>query len=142
MNYLEKGTNKILKAAETRTEKTFGETYEETAPAITGYTIEGSGKQDVVLDAHGKQIIFFYTENEDVIVNYLSESLTKGTVTLDTESIAPATGAPKGSEAKPADGYVFTHWTNSNGDTVATGEDNKHYTPVKNAATEVFEAEL
>ena len=141
VNYLEKGTNKILKAAETRTEKTFGETYEETAPAITGYTIEGSGKQDVVLDAYGKQIIFFYTENEDVIVNYLSESLTKGTVTLDTESIAPATGAPKGSEAKPADGYVFTHWTNSNGDTVATGEDNKHYTPVKNAATEVFEAD-
>ncbi len=108
VNYLEKDTNKILKAADTRTGKTFGVTYEEIAPAITGYTVEGTGKQNIVLDAYNKEIIFFYTENEDVIVNYQSEDLTKGTVTLDTESIAPATGAPGGSEAKPADGYVFT----------------------------------
>ena len=96
---------------------------------------------DVTKIDNGATIVVSYKENEDITVNYQSEDLTKGTVTLDTESIAPATGAPKGSEAKPADGYVFTHWTNSNGYTVATGEDNKHYTPVKNAATEVFEAD-
>ena len=80
-------------------------------------------------------------ENEGVTINYSSEDPTKGTVTLDAESVAPATGAPKGSEAKPADGYVFTHWTNANGDTVASGEENRHYTPVKNAQSKVFEAD-
>ncbi|MBS6953752.1 MAG: doubled motif LPXTG anchor domain-containing protein, partial [Enterocloster asparagiformis] len=140
-NYLEKDTNKVLKAADTRTNKTFGESYKETAPEISGYSVVGSGEQSIVLDAYNKEITFFYIENENIIVNYQSEDLTKGTVTLDNESIAPATGAPKGSEAKPADGYVFTHWTNSNGETVATGENNKHYTPVKNPATEVFESD-
>ena len=80
-------------------------------------------------------------ENEGVAINYISEDPAKGTVTLDAESVAPVTGAPKGSEAKPADGYVFTHWTNDNGDTVASGEENRHYTPVKNAQSEVFEAD-
>ena len=80
-------------------------------------------------------------ENEGVAINYISEDPAKGTVTLDAESVAPVTGAPKGSEAKPADGYVFTHWTNANGDTVASGEENRYYTPVKNAQSEVFEAD-
>ena len=80
-------------------------------------------------------------ENEGVTINYSSEDPAKGTVTLDAESVAPATGAPKGSEARPADGYVFTHWTNANGDTVASGEENRHYTPVKNAQSKVFEAD-
>ena len=80
-------------------------------------------------------------ENEGVTINYISEDTAKGTVTLDTESVSPVTGAPKGSEAKPADGYVFTHWTNSNGDTVASGEQNRHYTPVKNIKDDVFQAD-
>ncbi|GAA6292734.1 hypothetical protein F220043C3_11680 [Enterocloster asparagiformis] len=120
---------------------------------IPGYTLVGFGtnpenygnfvdnKFNAKMPGENLTVTYIYEENENIAISYLSESLTKGTVTLDTESIAPATGAPKGSEAKPADGYVFTHWTNSNGDTVATGEDNKHYTPVKNAATEVFEAD-
>ena len=120
---------------------------------IPGYTLVGFGtnpenygnfvdnKFNAKMPGENLTVTYIYEENENIAISYQSESLTKGTVTLDTESIAPATGAPKGSEAKPADGYVFTHWTNSNGDTVATGEDNKHYTPVKNAATEVFEAD-
>ena len=60
VNYLEKDTNKILKAAETRTEKTFGDKYEETAPAITGYSVVGTGKQEIVLDAYNKEITFYY----------------------------------------------------------------------------------
>ena len=120
---------------------------------IPGYTLVGFGtnpenygnfvdnKFNAKMPGENLTVTYIYEENENIEISYQSESLTKGTVTLDTESIAPATGAPKGSEAKPTDGYVFTHWTNSNGDTVATGEDNKHYTPVKNAATEVFEAD-
>ena len=83
-------------------------------------------------------IIVSYKENADVTVNYVSEDINKGTVSLASETIAPATGNPDGSKATAADGYVFTHWTNSKGETVATTVD---YKPVKNPESGVFEAD-
>ncbi|MCD7907401.1 MAG: InlB B-repeat-containing protein, partial [Clostridium sp.] len=79
VNYLEKDTNKVLRAADTRTNKIFGETYDETASEIPGYTVVGTGKQSIVLDAYNKEITFYYTAKKDVSykVNYLEKDTNK-----------------------------------------------------------------
>jgi len=76
VRYLEKGTEKVLAEEETRTEKTFNETYKETAKEITGYTAEVK-EQEIKLDEYNKVLTFYYTANSDV--SYTVRYLEKGT---------------------------------------------------------------
>ncbi len=49
-----------------------------------------------------------FVENENVTINY--EATKGGSVSLDTETVAPATGNPQGSTAKAEVGYTFDGW--------------------------------
>lgn len=75
---------------------------------IPGYTLVGFGtnpenygnfvdnKFNAKMPGENLAVTYIYEENENIAISYQSESLTKGTVTLDTESIAPATRRPQG----------------------------------------------
>lgn len=68
-----------------------------------------------------------FTENDDVTIRYEAEA--HGSVSRDSETVAPATGTPEGSEATPDAGYHFDGWY--------LGEDkvseNLNFVPEKNA---------
>ena len=49
-----------------------------------------------------------FVENENVTINY--EATKGGSVSLDSEAVAPATGNPQGSTAKAEVGYTFDGW--------------------------------
>ena len=49
-----------------------------------------------------------FVENENVTINY--EATKGGSVSLDRETVAPATGNPQGSTAKAEVGYTFDGW--------------------------------
>ena len=49
-----------------------------------------------------------FVENENVTINY--EATKGGSVSLDSETVAPATGNPQGSTAKAEVGYTFDGW--------------------------------
>ena len=49
-----------------------------------------------------------FVENENVTINY--EATKGGSVSLGTETVAPATGNPQGSTAKAEAGYTFDGW--------------------------------
>ena len=49
-----------------------------------------------------------FAENDDVTIRYEAES--HGTVSRNSETVAPATGTAKGSEATPDPGYHFAGW--------------------------------
>gem|GEM_PF-5349720 len=70
-----------------------------------------------------------FTENANVTINYTTDG--NGTVSLDSESVAPATGTAAGSMATAKAGYTFSHWTTTL--TVdATGRTAATITPQKN----------
>ena len=69
-----------------------------------------------------------WSEKADITINYVSESITKGTVSLASETLAPVNGTVAGSTATANQGYSFVNWTNSQGNVVAT---NPHLTPAK-----------
>ena len=52
-----------------------------------------------------------FAQNEDVTLTYVSSNINQGTVVPGSESVAPATGNPKGSVATPNKGYHFVRWT-------------------------------
>ena len=80
VRYLEEGTEKVLAQEETRTGKTFAETYEETAKDITGYTVVGEATQTITLDAYNKELTFYYTKNSyDLTIEYEYEDGTPAT---------------------------------------------------------------
>ena len=76
VKYLEKDTDKVLAAEETRKDKTFNERYTETAKEVTGYTVDAAEK-DITLDAYNKELVFYYTANKNV--NYTVKYLEKDT---------------------------------------------------------------
>ena len=49
-----------------------------------------------------------FAENDNVTINY--EATKGGSVSLDSETVAPATGNPQGSTAKAEVGYTFDGW--------------------------------
>ena len=49
-----------------------------------------------------------FEENEDITIRYEAEA--HGSVSRDSDTIAPATGTPEGSEATPDTGYHFEGW--------------------------------
>ncbi len=72
-----------------------------------------------------------FDENANVTIFY--KATKGGTVTLENESLKPATGQAKGSTAQASDGYRFVKWTDENGDEVA-GSDTLTYVPTKPGA--------
>ena len=46
--------------------QTFNASVMEEAPTVTGYTVVGSGKETMTLNAYGKEITFYYTQNEPI----------------------------------------------------------------------------
>ncbi len=62
VHYYKNGTTESVPGLtdETRTGKTYGETYKETAKTKEGWDIVGDSEKEFVLDENGKQIIFYY----------------------------------------------------------------------------------
>ena len=50
-----------------------------------------------------------WSEKGNVLLTYIANE--GGSVGRESESVAPATGNPQGSEATPASGYRFVNWT-------------------------------
>lgn len=59
-----------------------------------------------------------FEEDEDITITYVAED--GGTVTSSSETLAPATGVAKGSEAEANPGYHFVSWTNEAKEVVST----------------------
>ena len=62
VKYLESGTNAELVSSKTRTGKTFGETYEEIAEDVTGYTVDAAKKSITISKVSGNELIFYYVK--------------------------------------------------------------------------------
>ena len=67
-----------------------------------------------------------FAENADITISYTAAP--GGTVSRESEILAPATGNAQGSVATPATGYHFVNWTNAEGEEVGTIA---AYVPVK-----------
>ncbi|MDD2980661.1 MAG: SHIRT domain-containing protein, partial [Hespellia sp.] len=74
------------------------------------------------MGASGLLFVGKWTFTQNVRIAYESENITKGTVTLDYEDVAPATGKAAGSTATAKPGYHFVEWTNDRDDKVTTSE--------------------
>ena len=94
-------------------------------PTMAGYTFSGWTTDDATV-ADGKftmpaKAVAFtgsWTEDANVTISY--EATTGGSVSRESESLAPATGVAQGSTATAAAGYHFVNWTNAAGDEVST----------------------
>ena len=71
-----------------------------------------------------------FSEDDKVTIRYqvAADSVGMGSVSSESELVAPATGSPSGSVANAADGYKFVKWTDAEGNTVST---NKEWIPQK-----------
>ena len=59
-----------------------------------------------------------FEEDEDITINYVARL--GGSVTPESEDLAPATGVAAGSTAAASAGYHFVNWTDANGNEVGT----------------------
>lgn len=112
VKYLEKRTNKVLQDKKTGTAK-FGSKVEETAADVPGYTPDENSKTIEKLNYEDNVITFYYTENDDVKIQYKvangQESM--GQVNSESELVKPVTGIPSGSTASTKDSNHFMYWT-------------------------------
>lgn len=111
--------------------KNYGSSYNVTSPSIAGYHLTDSGQTVVkgTMPDDDVEITVKYTENDKVTIKY--EADTGGSVSPESESLAPATGVAQGSTATPDPGYVFVNWTHKvDGKDVKVGT-NAKFTPQK-----------
>ena len=110
VKYLEQGTDKVLAAEETRTGKTFNETYEEDAKTVTGYTVD-SAKKSITLDAYDKELIFYYTANDyEYSVNYYYENESGEYVLGNTKTDIATFGTEVKENPKTTDDFDGHHY--------------------------------
>ena len=78
VRYLEQSTNKPLADSNTRTDKTFDETYTEDAIAIDGYTVDKAQKT-IKVGTGTNELVFYYTKKTDLsyTVKYLEKDTDK-----------------------------------------------------------------
>ncbi len=77
VNYLEKGTDKVLATAKTASAD-FASTVAENAIAIDGYSVSGESSKEIVIAKEGNVINFYYTANSyGYTVNYLEKGTDK-----------------------------------------------------------------
>ncbi len=81
-----------------------------------------------------------YTANfaEDSAVTIAYAATTGGSVSRDSETVAPATGSASGSTAAADSGYVFVNWTNEANQQVSAV---LAFTPGKDATSGLYEAQ-
>ena len=85
--------------------RTFGQSYDEQAPAIEGYALEGAAVQRIVLDAYGKELTFSYTAKEARIAFEVNGgSQVADLVGKTGEQVAGSLPAPS------REGYAFAGW--------------------------------
>ena len=86
VNYLEKGTNKVLATAKTGSAN-FGTEVIEKAIDIKGYTLDGDNSRSIVIDTENNVINFYYTVNSyNYKVNYLEKDTNKVIATPRTRA--------------------------------------------------------
>ena len=108
VNYLEKGTNKVLADAKKVGKQTFGAKVEEDAITIDGYTLDSDAKQSIQIGTGTNVINFYYTKRTDLeyTVNYLEKGTNK--VLADAKKVGKQTfGATVEEEAITIDGYTL-----------------------------------
>ena len=66
VHYYKQGTTEEVSEDKIVEGQTFNTGVTEEAPAVTGYTVVGSDKETMTLDAYGKEITFYYTQNEPI----------------------------------------------------------------------------
>lgn len=105
VHYFLDGTDTKLADDKLVGERTFGQTYEEAALDIAGYTVKGSKVQQVTLDAYDKEATFFYTADEARIAFEANGG-------SRVDDLVGVTGAPvRGSLPAPTRvGYAFAGW--------------------------------
>ena len=86
VNYLEKGTNKVLAKAKTVNNQTFGSSVTENAIDITGYNKVDPTSATITIATTGNVITFYYTARTDLTytVNYLEKDTNKVLATAKT----------------------------------------------------------
>lgn len=121
VNYLEKGTNKVLATAKIG-KADFGMTVQENAILIANYTAEAPTQQAITIDIEESQttakynIITFYYVEKEVTINYIPVGPNgvndgAGTVTPTGETRKVATDEAQGSYAKASNNtYKFVGW--------------------------------
>ena len=114
---------------------TYGTEYDVASPAIPGYAADQTSVSGTMGSAD-VEVTVTYTECDAVEISYRASE--GGSVSLDAESVKPATGTPQGSAATPDDDHYFVNWTDSQGNVV--GDDNV-FVPQKNADG-IYEAEV
>lgn len=105
VHYFLDGTDTKLADDKLVGERTFGQTYEEAALDIAGYTVKDSKVQQVTLDAYDKEATFFYTADEARIAFEANGG-------SRVDDLVGVTGAPvRGSLPAPTRvGYAFAGW--------------------------------
>ena len=66
VHYYKQGTTEEVSEDKIVKDQTFNTRVTEEAPTVTGYTVVGIGKETMMLDAYGKEITFYYTQNEPI----------------------------------------------------------------------------
>ena len=111
VSYIDAVTGNELLRSKTRTGKTFGETYEETAETVEGYTVD-SNKKSVTITTGTNEIVFRYTKRSDLsyTVNYYKDSTSGdllGSKTVDNQTFGDLISSDKIDTTlyKPTTGY-------------------------------------
>ena len=123
VNYLEKGTDKVLHEAKTVENKTFGDTVTEKAEAVDGYTPEKT-EETIQIGTGTNAITFYYTKRTDLsyTVNYLDKSTGDAIINAKTENNQTFGTVIKSEKEKIAiDGY---NYDSVDKDTLTIGTDN------------------
>lgn len=104
VHYYLDGTTRKLADDKLVSGRTFGQSYDEAAPGIEGYTAKNTTLR-VMLDAYGKEVAFYYTADEARIV-FEENGGSK------VDDLVGATGEPvQGSLPAPTrEGYAFAGW--------------------------------
>ena len=112
VNYLEKGTNKVLHAPKTESDKTFENTITATDEVIDidGYTYNSADKDILTIGTSGNVINLYYVKRTDLsyTVNYLEKGtneVVKTAKKVDNQTFG--TQITAASEAVEIDGYVY-----------------------------------
>ena len=105
VNYLEKGTGKVLTEPKNATAN-YGDSVTETAVEIKGYTLADDNSKTIVIDTENNVINFYYTVNSyGYIVNYLEEGTNK--VLSAAKTSEAAFGEAVTETAIAIDGYAL-----------------------------------
>ncbi|MEI3168061.1 MAG: MucBP domain-containing protein [Lachnospiraceae bacterium] len=128
VNYLEKGTNKVLHDEKTVENATFDETYTEKAVVIDGYTYDQANK-DMKTTTGTNELVFYYMKRADL--TYTVKYLEKGTNTVlhETKTVENAIYDKTYTEkAVTIDGYTYDQQSKDIRVTTGTNELVFYYT--------------